>query len=68
MGGLIDNLGSMSIPFALWNELLANLSNQERDGFMIYLSHLCPAIIHLGGTEALTATAEAVIDICKQWH
>nr|MBD2773305.1 hypothetical protein [Iningainema tapete BLCC-T55] len=65
---LLSVIDLTSIEFQLWCEILHNLSYHYRYELLGDIPKLSDAIIALGGTEALGATARAIQSVCQQWR
>jgi hypothetical protein len=57
----------LNLPIANWRSYLHLLAHRTRAELMQDLAALYPAIVHLGGKEAVRGMVDAMRDVCNQW-
>jgi hypothetical protein len=67
LSALLPRLALDEIDLPFWQELLATLTCRTRAEFLEDIPKLAPAIVALGGEEALRGVVEAMRQVCGWW-
>ncbi|WP_103668149.1 NB-ARC domain-containing protein [Pseudanabaena sp. BC1403] len=60
-------ISQLSPPYAEWQTHLHILAHRQRSDLMKDFVTLYPAILHLGGTAAVSGVIDAMRQVCSQW-